>query len=166
MEQRGDTPQPVLAWDTGVLHNSHLQSSQTTAAHPLLSGPGLCLKCPAHPSSVNHTISLNPSTLDLDRGYILRDTNPSINRYQLHFIWAIIRRLLCGVLDRIVPHRVEKPQRFSTATRSSSPRTKQEQPRSLPGKQQTHTHTHTHLLNDFCFVNESGAMSLITTAWE
>lgn len=137
MEHRGSTPQPVLAWDTGVLRtpcNPHLQSSQTSAAQPLLRGPGLCLICPSHPSSANHAISLNPSMLYLDRSYILRDTNPSINRHQLHFIWSIIRRLLRTAPDRTVPHRAGKPWRFSTATKSSFPRTKQEQPRSLPAK--------------------------------
>lgn len=90
----GDTPQPVLARDPGVTLQfpPAIQPQHGSTAAP--ARPGLCLECPSHPSSANHAISLNPSTFYSDGGYILRDTNPSINRHQLHFMWSIIRRLL------------------------------------------------------------------------
>lgn len=167
--QRGDTPQPGLARNSDVLHtpaiptcNSHLQSSQTTAAQPLLPGPGLCLQCPSHPSSTNHTISLNPSTFYMDRGHILRDTNPGMNRHQLHFIWG--DHSWCSsapFLTELCHTEGESHGGFPQTPRVPLP----EQSKSKLGHSQANN-KHTHLLNDFCFVNESGAMSLITTAWE
>lgn len=152
---------PVLAWDTGVTLQSHLQPIQDTAARLLLPRPGLCLRCASHPSCANHTISLNPSTLHLDRGYILRDTCPSINRHQLHFIWSIIRRLLTELCHTERESHGGFPQPPGVPLPEQN---KNNLGHSQPNSELTYTHTH--LLNDFCFVNQSGAMSLITTAWE